>query len=108
MKKFLFLIAVIVALTATTAQAGEYYKPKKVVKKYYNTTNVTNVTNVEQETKNSFGAKLDAPYLVELRESWYLGAEGGKDLFNTDLNDGWYSYGKITYTGTLFSFKKDK
>ena len=105
MKKIILLIALMAF--ATTAQAGEYYKPKKIVKKYYNTTNVTNVTNVDSY-ENEFGAKLDAPYLVELRENWFLGLEGGKDLYNTDADQGWFSYAKITYTGTLKSFRKDK
>lgn len=103
MKKMFLFVLMWSVLLGTSAYAGEYGHKKKIVKKYYNT---TNVTNVYEDNKNEFGAKLDAPYLIELRDNWFFGLEGSKDLYNTDFGEGWTSYGKITYTGTLFSFKK--
>lgn len=102
MKK-LILIIVLLSLS-TVAHAGEeYHSKKKIVKNY--TTNNYSTTNVDSY-ENEFGAKLDAPYLVQLSENWYVGVEGGKDLYETNADQGWFGYGKVTYTGTLFSFVK--
>lgn len=106
MKKILFLVLTWSVLLGAVSYAGEYQHKKKVVKKYYNTTNVTNVTQAEY--KNEFGAKLDAPNLVELRKNWYLGVEASKDLYHTDAEEGWTSFAKISYTGTWFSFVKSE
>jgi hypothetical protein len=62
--------------------------------------------NAQNPKPNTFGAKLDMPKLVQLTENWYVGTEGGKDLNYTNVDEGWFAYAKVTYTGTLFSFKK--
>lgn len=106
MKKFIILIGLI--LISTSAQAAatyKYVKPKKVINNYYSSTNVVN--NYLNE-KNEFGAKLDAPYLVEVHKDIFIGVEGGKDLYSTSMSEGWNAYGKVTYTGKLFSFVKGK
>jgi hypothetical protein len=48
------------------------------------------------------GIKADAPNLVKLADNWTLGMEAGKDLTNTGAGEGWFTYGKVTYTGELF------
>lgn len=107
MKRVLMLAIVLGFVWSNYAYAGEYgHQKKKVVKKYYNTTNVTNVTNIDESAKNIFGAKLDAPNLVEISDNWHFGLEGSKDLYNTDVNEGWAAFGKFTYQGTWFTFKK--
>lgn len=104
MKKFIVLMGLILISTSAHATSPvKYVKNKKVVNNY-----TTNSYSSYEEQKNEFGAKLDAPYLVELHRNWYLGTEGGKDLFHTDADEGYFAYGKITYTGTLFSFSKNK
>lgn len=67
-----------------------------------------NVTNsiTEVENDNNFGAKLDAPNLVKLNENWAVGVEGGKDLNGTNNSEGWFTYGKLTYSGSLFNLSK--
>ena len=116
MKKLFLVLSIL--LLATNSYAGSYYKPKKIVinktTNNYNTTNVTNVTNettnvtnIDGSKKNVYGAKLDAPKLIQLNENWYIGVEGAKDLYNTNVNEGWTTYGKVTYIGTWFSFKKN-
>lgn len=55
---------------------------------------------------NNYGAKLDAPYLVQVTPHWFVGVEGGKALNGTGGSQGWFAYAKATYTGTLFSFSK--
>lgn len=96
MKRFMFLIGLI--LISTNAYAGHAFD----VNNYFSST-----YNYDQR-KNEFGTKLDAPYLVEVHKDWFVGVEGGKDLYSTSMSEGWFSYAKITYSGTLFSFKKDK
>lgn len=60
----------------------------------------------EAASTNLFGVKADAPHLVHLVGGWYLGAEGGKDLNYTTASQGWFSYAKVTWEGTLFDFSK--
>ena len=130
MKKLLMVLGISLILPLSVL-AGEnenngnhyaygHYKFHKVGHKtinIYNTTNVTeenttqeNITNVAEisdtTVKNIYGAKLDAPNLVHLYGDWFLGAEGGKDLNQTNVNEGWFVYGKVTYKGTWFDFDK--
>lgn len=101
MKKFIILIGLI--LIATSAYATPFKKLNTITNNYYSTTNIFN-----EQINNSYGAKLDAPYLVELHKDWYFGAEGGKEIISSNASSGWNANLKVTYTGTLFSFKKDK
>ena len=67
---------------------------------------------------NTAGAKVDAPNLIRFTDNLTLGLEGGKDLMTDvfykagdgvsyfEADRGYFAYAKITYTGTLFSFKK--
>ena len=91
--------------TAKNAHAtcyGLYCPPTPI-----NNTYVTNNYEVEDKNvPNRFGAKLDAPYLVKLSDNWFIGTEGGKDLWSTNFDEAWFVYGKITYTGTLINLKK--
>lgn len=90
-------LAIIVFPGSGIALAKSKKKKVKITNNY--------VTNNYEESKE-FGAKADAPFLVELTDNLYVGFEGGKDLYRTDADEGWFGYGKVTYTGTLFSFKK--
>lgn len=118
MKNLMLCFAMVFAIVSV-AFAGEggghqygHYKFIKVIKKktinVYKTENVTNeVTEiVESEIKNEYGAKLDAPNLVRLADNWFVGVEGGKDLYQTNSDEGWFAYGKVTYTGTWFDLRK--
>lgn len=79
----------------------------KTFKEYINeTTNDSYYSTYNQKVPNEYGIKIDAPYLVEMTGEWYLGIEGGKNLYNTASDEGWFGYGKVTFLGTLFSFKK--
>lgn len=55
------------------------------------------------ESKNEFGVKGDAPNLVNLGKGWTLGVEGGKDMYSTNINEGWFGYGKFTFNGCLIN-----
>lgn|SRR3990167_1685435 len=100
MRNALFILGFIV-LFSGTAFAGGYHGPhKSIIKNTY-------VTNIDESSKNEFGAKLDAPNLVRINDDWTIGTEGGKDLWRTDVNEGWFVYGKITYSGTLINLKKE-
>ena len=52
------------------------------------------------------GFKIDAPNLVKISADWSFGAEIAKDTYDTKLDDGWYSFAKLTYTGSIFDFSK--
>lgn len=93
MKKLIMLLGLI--LISTNAYAGHAF-------------DVNNYSTHYDQRKNEFGGKLDAPYLVEVYKNWYVGVEGGKDMYSTSMSEGWNSYLKVTYTGTVFSFRKDK
>lgn len=80
----------------------------KTFKQYINETNESYTTINQQSVPNEYGIKVDAPYLVEFNNDWYFGVEGGKDIYNTSSDEGWFGYGKITFMGTLFSFSKGK
>lgn len=104
----LVLLVVMVLLASTAAFAGEYGHQKKiiVIKKTYiaNTTNVINVT--DELENNRYGAMLDMPNLVRLNKDWTIGAEGGKDLNYTNASEGWFTFAKVTYSGTLLNLNK--
>lgn len=53
------------------------------------------------------GFKIDAPNLVKISKDWSFGAEVAKDTYDTDLDDGWFTFAKITYTGSIFDLSKD-
>jgi hypothetical protein len=73
-----------------------------------NNNTVVNPTAVVVNDKNLFGPMVDAPKLVRIYGDWYMGAEGGKDIAYTNTSKGWFAYGKVTYTGTLFTIFKSK
>lgn len=50
------------------------------------------------------GLKADAPNLVRLSELWTLGLEGGKDMDHTNLDEGWFAFAKVTFSGSLLDF----
>ena len=64
------------------------------------------VHNEKLATDTVVGAKADAPNLIKLAKNWTLGVEGGKDLLNTTPDEGWFIFGKITFSGTLFDLTK--
>jgi hypothetical protein len=74
----------------------------------YKKTTVNNYSTFVDEINNEYGAKLDAPYLVKIIENVFLGVEGGKNLYNTATDEGWFAYGKVTYIGTLLDLTKRK
>ena len=94
MKKLIGTL-IILLLVSVSAFAREV-----IVKKTYVTNNYTDTD------PQRYGAKLDAPKLVHLKGHWYIGVEGGKDLNYTNAKEGWFAYGKITYTGTLLNLSK--
>lgn len=70
----------------------------------YTTTNVTNTT--EENNKDIYGVKLDAPKLIRISTNWYFGVEDAKDLYLTNMDEGYTIYGKLTYYGTWIDFTK--
>ncbi|NJO00334.1 MAG: hypothetical protein HC880_00460 [Bacteroidia bacterium] len=100
MKKLILIIGML--LIATNSYAGEY-RHKSNEKQV---SNPVNVFNEYDEKELELGAKLDAPYLVRFYKDWFIGVEGGKDTFHTNANEGWFAYGKVTYTGTWVNFAK--
>lgn len=52
------------------------------------------------------GVKADAPNVIRLTKNTTIGVEGGKDLVKTNAKEGWFVFGKVTWTGTLFDFSK--
>lgn len=109
MKKFIVLMGLILISTTSYAKTHTYdlspkAKPKPIINNNY-TTNNYSIYN--QEFKNEYGAKLDAPYLVQLHENWFLGLEGGKEIISSNASEGWNANIKITWQGTLFSFDRN-
>jgi len=107
MKRFTFLIAMVLMLTVGLASA-EARRSCSV-----NTTTVIEAKSVH----NVAGVKVDAPNLVKVTENTTIGVEAGKDLV-TDIgyNDfgwneadkGYFGYVKVTWVGNLFDFTKEK
>jgi hypothetical protein len=62
--------------------------------------------HVHDKEDSALGIKADAPNLVSLSENWKLGVEGGKDLNGSSVEDGWFGFLKVTFTGTLFDAQK--
>ena len=52
------------------------------------------------------GAKADLPNLIRISKDLTIGLEGGKDVHKTDLDEGWFAYVKVTFTGSLLDFSK--
>ena len=50
------------------------------------------------------GFKLDAPNIVKICPDLFFGAEIAKNTYKTNLDEGWYTFAKFTYTGSLFDF----
>ena len=48
---------------------------------------------------------INAPNLVRISDSWTFGPELGKDLHNTNSDEGWYIQATVTYSGTLLGNK---
>jgi hypothetical protein len=98
-----YLLFVIFMLVSVPAFATEYtFKYNNV----YATENNYIANSYEQAGKTQIGAKIDAPNLIRLTDNWTIGVEGSKDLYLTDGREGWQVYGKATYTGTWFDFRK--
>lgn len=70
----------------------------------------TTINNVSDPTKQygDFGAKLDAPNLIKLPWGFSAGLEGGKSLYDNNMQQGYFGYGKLTYTGSLLDFSGKK
>lgn len=62
--------------------------------------------DVKAQTDIVAGLKADAPNLILLPWNLSLGVEGGKDLYETNWDEGWFIYAKITYSGTLLNLSK--
>ena len=92
MKNFILIFAMVFVFTAP-AHAGKY------------TINEAG-TGLENENWNH-GVIADAPYLIWLGGDWFIGAEVHKRLNGTSGSEGWEAFGKITYTGILFSLQKE-
>lgn len=97
MKRIILIVCLV--FLATPVLANPYY----VINNKY-VTNVTNVT--EENSRNKYGAELDAPNLVRINKDWTIGVEGGKDFNGTSGDEGYFAYGKATYSGTWFDFSK--
>ena len=102
MKKISLILGIL--LLATPASAGGYHHKKIVINK--TTINNTYVENINEDAKNIAGAKLDAPNLVRFNRDWTLGAEVAKDLLNTNIDEGWVGYAKLTWHQILWDLSK--
>ena len=45
--------------------------------------------------------ELDAPYLIQVGDDWFLGTSLSKDVKDTNWEEGWTLVAKATYRGTL-------
>jgi len=117
MKKLLLISLCFVLCLPLTAYAGGSYDPcdSDYKSKIYNEcsphtvdTDTDTHRNDKSSTDLKTGVKLDAPNIIRLTKNTTLGVEGGKDLLGTNRNEGWFVFGKITWTGTFFDFTKDK
>ena len=71
---------------------------------------------IVQDAHNTVGAKVDAPNLVRFTDDLTFGIEGGKDIMRNafyqdeadyfEADRGYFAYAKVTYTGSLFDFRK--
>jgi len=52
------------------------------------------------------GAKVDAPNLIRLTKNVTIGVEVTKDVNDTNFDEGWAAYGKLTYAGSLIDISK--
>lgn len=102
------LVIFLVALFLVTPAFAGGHSHGVVIKKYYHTiTNITNVTNVTDESsRNEYGAMLDMPNLIRLNKQWTIGIEGGKDFNGTSNDEGYFAYGKVTWSGTVLNLGK--
>jgi hypothetical protein len=110
MKKILFTLGLIALLTMPAYAGGHEEHGKKIIIHKTEVTNVTNnttnVTNENTENKNIAGAMFDAPNLVEITQDWHVGLEAYKDFLNTDSEEGYAGFIKLTYNGVLLNLSK--
>lgn len=75
----------------------------------------TYTDNYTEDARIILGVKFDAPNLIKFSEYWYLGLEGGKDMYTNLFMDtaawveddlGYFGYIKLTYLGTLLDFSR--
>lgn len=59
----------------------------------------------EDDARHVLGAKVDAPKLVRLTDTFHIGVEGSKNLNQTDFESGWEGYVKATWSGCLLNCK---
>ena len=92
MKRIILVLALLVAI-ASPAFA-------------YSWSSSTSNVNYKHQDDPIYGAKVDLPNLIKLTENLSIGAEGSKDLNQTDVNEGWAVFGKVTWTGRIIEFSK--
>ena len=64
------------------------------------------IQNYEEDIES--GVEVDAPNLIELNDNWHVGVEAKKQLNQTNSNEGYSVYGKVTYSGIWFDLNGDK
>ena len=79
---------------------------KTIVKKKTVNKSFSNYINNEQENWK-VKVELDLPYLVKLKNYWFLGLTVGKDLNNTSAQAGWEGTAKVTYMKTQIDLTKE-
>ena len=84
MKKFMLALAMVFALGTVPVFALE----------------------VDLNEGDIMGGKVDLPKLVKVVEGVYVGVEGSKNFYNTNINEGWSGYVKATVDLTLIDFSK--
>ena len=99
MKKILFLV-MFTFLLGGLAQATSYHYAFPPYKQ------ANPPDNYKHLDDWILGAKFDAPNIIRLNQNWTIGAEVFKDFLQTDINQGWGAFGKVTWTGTFFDFSK--
>lgn len=62
--------------------------------------------DVDLNEGDVLGGKVDLPKLVKIVDGVYVGVEGSKNLYNTNINEGWTGYVKATVDLTLIDFSK--
>lgn len=109
MKKFVLSVLMVLCMTSVSmASVCSIVGPAgpQGPRGYTGAAGATGAIGQDANQYNDYGVVLDAPYLIEIHRDWYVGTEAGHNFNHTNSNEGYTVVGKVTYTGTWFSFNK--
>lgn len=109
MKRALIILAIILIAGIANAEEVE----KQTSQKWHHSHKYTDLNtdtdthaDVKEDQEPVLGVKADAPNLIKLTKDWAVGVEGGKDLYKNSIEDGWFAFVKVTFSGSLFDLTK--